>query len=62
MILNDMACIFIELTLCSREEIERKTRALAIYGGFTDSSKVDQLIGRVWNLENERYLNGFIFG
>lgn len=44
-----------------REEIERKTRALATYGGITDSSKVDRLIERVWNLENEKTLSGFVF-
>jgi 2-methylcitrate dehydratase PrpD len=44
-----------------REEIERKTRALATYGGITDSSKVDRLIERVWNLENEKSLSGFGF-
>lgn len=47
--------------MCCREEIERKTRALATYGGFTDSSKIDRVIGRVWNLENEKRLNGFVF-
>ncbi|CAI7567286.1 unnamed protein product [Penicillium manginii] len=45
----------------TREEIERKTRALAIYGGFDDSSKVDEIIKRAWNLEHERDLRGFVF-
>ncbi|KAJ5190523.1 uncharacterized protein N7498_009508 [Penicillium cinerascens] len=45
----------------TRKEIERKTRALATYGGFTDTGKVNQLIERVWNLENEKHLNGFAF-
>ncbi|KAJ5983364.1 MmgE/PrpD, partial [Penicillium waksmanii] len=42
----------------TREEIERKTRALAKYGGFTDSRKVDQIIKRAWNLEHERDTRG----
>lgn len=44
-----------------REEIEKKTRALAMYGGFRDSGKIDRLIERVWNLENEKSLTGFVF-
>jgi hypothetical protein len=61
MLLHVMVCIITVLNSCYREEIERKTRALATYGGFTESSKVDELIGRAWNLENEKHLNGFIF-
>lgn len=49
------------LTLCYREEIEKKTRALATYGGFTDTGRVEALIQRVWNLESEKSLTGFNF-
>ncbi|KAJ5089371.1 MmgE/PrpD [Penicillium argentinense] len=45
----------------SEEEIERKTRTLATYGGFTDTSKVDLIIKRAWNLEHEKNLQGFVF-
>ncbi|KAJ5172077.1 MmgE/PrpD [Penicillium capsulatum] len=45
----------------SREELERKIRALATYGGFTDSDRVNQLIARAWNLDTERHVKGFVF-
>ncbi|KAJ5640703.1 MmgE/PrpD, partial [Penicillium herquei] len=45
----------------TKEEIERKTRALATYGGFTDVVRVNQLIERAWNLESETRLHGFSF-
>lgn len=45
----------------NRDEIERKARALATYGGFTDSNKVDQLIKRAWNLEHEKNVRDFVF-
>jgi aconitate decarboxylase len=50
-----------EVNIYSREEIERKTRALATYGGITDVSRVNRLIERAWNLERETSLNGFVF-
>ncbi|KAJ5564650.1 MmgE/PrpD [Penicillium frequentans] len=45
----------------TKEEIEKKTKALATYGGFTDVAHVNQLIERAWNLERETNLKGFIF-
>ncbi|KAJ5109121.1 MmgE/PrpD [Penicillium angulare] len=45
----------------TKDEIERKARALATYGGFTDTARVNQLIERSWNLERETNLNGFTF-
>lgn len=45
----------------TREEIERKTRALATYGGFADTGKVDEIIKRAWNLEHEKNVKGFVF-
>lgn len=56
-----LAVMTLTLHFTYREEIERKTRALAIYGGFTDSSKVDQIIKRAWNLEHEQDTRGFVF-
>lgn len=44
-----------------REEIERKTRSLATYGGFTDVDRVNQLIKRAWNLDHEKDVKGFVF-
>lgn len=44
-----------------RPELEGKTRALATYGGVTDAVKVNLLIERAWNLENENSLGGFTF-
>ncbi|KAJ5637999.1 MmgE/PrpD [Penicillium lividum] len=45
----------------TKEEIERKTKALATYGGVTDVARVNQLIDRAWNLERETSLTGFVF-
>ncbi|KAL6850552.1 hypothetical protein ACO1O0_007676 [Amphichorda felina] len=45
----------------TRPELEGKTRALATYGGVTDAVKVNLLIERAWNLENENSLGGFTF-
>ncbi|KAJ5498973.1 MmgE/PrpD [Penicillium expansum] len=45
----------------TRSEIEAKTHALAKYGGITDTSKVDSLIKRAWNLERETDVKGFVF-
>lgn len=51
----------LQLTITIREEIELKTHALAAYGGITDTARVNELIQRGWNLENEISLNGFGF-
>ncbi|KAJ5770472.1 uncharacterized protein N7511_002523 [Penicillium nucicola] len=45
----------------TRAEIETKTHALARYGGVEDSDKVESLINRAWNLENETNVQGFTF-
>ncbi|KAJ5679559.1 hypothetical protein N7462_007803 [Penicillium macrosclerotiorum] len=45
----------------TRDEIEKKTRSLAKYGGFTDSGKVNHLIERAWRLEKEKNVSGFVF-
>jgi aconitate decarboxylase len=47
--------------ILKRDEIERKAHTLAAYGGFTDTGKVNQLIDKAWNLENQKNLNGFVF-
>jgi aconitate decarboxylase len=44
-----------------RSEIETKTHALAKYGGITDLGKVDSIIKRAWNLEDEMDVKGFVF-
>ncbi|KAL2785455.1 hypothetical protein BJX66DRAFT_347473 [Aspergillus keveii] len=49
-----------EVTL-TRDELETKMRSLARYGGITDGNKVEALIQRAWNLENETDLHGFVF-
>ncbi|KAL2812222.1 hypothetical protein BJX63DRAFT_260809 [Aspergillus granulosus] len=49
-----------EFTL-TRTELETKTRSLAKYGGVTNVEKVEALIQRAWNLENEGDLHGFVF-
>ncbi|KAL2839098.1 hypothetical protein BJY01DRAFT_219421 [Aspergillus pseudoustus] len=49
-----------EFTL-TRAELETKARSLAKYGGITDGNKVEALIQRAWNLENETDLHGFVF-
>ncbi|KAL3457692.1 2-methylcitrate dehydratase PrpD [Aspergillus heterothallicus] len=49
-----------EFTL-TRAELEAKARSLAKYGGITDGDKVERLIARAWNLENETDLHGFVF-
>jgi aconitate decarboxylase len=46
--------------LC-RDELETKMKSLARYGGITDGNKVESLIQRAWNLENETDLHGFVF-
>jgi aconitate decarboxylase len=44
-----------------RSELERKTRSLATYGGFTDVAKVEYLISRAWDLESQQSMTGFVF-
>jgi hypothetical protein len=54
-----VACI--DLANLCRDELEAKMKSLARYGGITDANKVEALIQRAWNLENESDLHGFVF-
>ncbi|RSL90072.1 hypothetical protein CEP51_000947 [Fusarium floridanum] len=45
----------------TRSELEAKVRALATYGEVTDMDKVNDLMQRAWNLENEEKLYSFTF-
>jgi aconitate decarboxylase len=45
----------------TRAELETKFRALATYGGVTDTAKVANLLQKGWGLESQSTLHGFSF-
>ncbi|GFF51706.1 hypothetical protein IFM61606_02316 [Aspergillus udagawae] len=45
----------------TRAELETKFRALATYGGVTDTTKVANLLQKGWSLESQSTLHGFSF-
>jgi aconitate decarboxylase len=49
------------MLILRRAELETKFRALATYGGVTDTAKVANLLQKGWGLESQSTLHGFSF-